>query len=240
MYDEFNKTQKFADQAGSFGFVGPKVAGGASSLPGPHYILEHANFGVVEQEKWTRAADAAAADRWFRGPAQPNEPSPYTPPEADFDSEYGPPGVPLLLAFARNPAIEQPGPEGGMYDDMDGDGSALTTERIWLSGRMGGPVDGQYLAVPGDAPNDGTGAMSMLPADPTMMFPPPPPPEAPPGTSVNAGPPAAVAHPPPPQFMPTQHGIFMDGYAPPQYADTRATDSAASAAAYMQQHTGFG
>src|SRR5690606_14927895 len=103
-------------------------------------------------------------------------PSPYTPPEADFDSEYGPPGVPLFLAVARNSAIEQPGSEGGVYDDTDGDSSAPMTE-IWLSGGMGGPVDGQYLAVPGDAGNDGSGAMSMLPADPTMMFPPPPPPQ---------------------------------------------------------------
>lgn len=222
MFAEFNRTQKFADQSGTVGFVGPKITG-VTRLPGPHYILENANHGVVEQENRTRATDAAAADRWFRGPEQVNEPSPCTPPppEIDFESEYGPPGVPLLLAVARNAEGDQPGPQLKMYE-VEKDSSMLMAERMWLSGGMrGDSVEGQYAAATGDDGPDGTGALSMLSADPDMMFPPPPHPQIPNGASVNA---------PPLQFMPTQPGMFMNGYAP-QYTDAGAADPAA----YMQQ-----
>ena len=221
MYAEFKKTRKFAEKRRTASLAGLKATGHAARLPGPHYILENSNHGVVEQEERTRATDAAAADRWFRGPDQANEPSPYTPPEGDFESEYGPPGVPLLLAVAR--VADQPELQQNMFD-LEKESTVLMSERMWLSGGMGGAVDGQYLTVVGDGSTDGTSSLPMLSADHGMMFEPPP--QDPNGASVNG--------PPPSQFMAPQPGMYMNSYAPP-YSDAGGPSSGG----YMQQ-AGFG
>lgn len=226
MFDEFNKTQQFADQKGTVGFVGPKPTEGVTRLPGPHYILENAAYGVAEQEKRTRAADAAAADRWFQGPEQASEPSPYAPAETDFDSEYGPPGVPLLLAVARSSVAEhqsdfQPAPEHLMYG-VQGDPS------MWLSEDMPATDNDQFLGAAGASGAGGPGSLPMLQMDATeasMMFPPPPAPQPVPNGTHAPGPPA--------QFVHSQPGMFMDGY-PGQYPDGNV-----SSAPYMQG-TNFG
>ena len=229
MYAEFNKTRKLALQKTTASFTGPKAAAPIiSRLPGPHYILENSNHGVVEQEERTRATDAAVADRWFYGPSQVNEqPSPYTPPEANFESEYGPPGVPLLLAVAH---VAEPVQRHTNMFDLEKEAPVLMPERMWLSGRMGGSVDGQYLTLVGDGTTDGTSALPMLSADQGMIFDPPP--QDPNGASVNAQQPPPPQ--PPPQFMPPQPGMYMNGYAP-QYSDA----GGASSGLYMQQ-AGFG
>lgn len=261
MFAEFNKTQKFADQKGTVGFSGSKTTNGVTRLPGPHYILENANYGVMEQEKRTRAADAATADRWFRStsqqqqqqePQQPEESS-YTPPETDFDSEYGPPGVPLLLAVARNSVgMDQPEPQPGeqslpqqnMYD-LEKNGTLLMQEKMWLSGGMAAADSSQgFLGAAGAPGAGGPGALPMLQMDPTdptsMMFPPPPAP--PPGQGqVGMGEMGAGQGPmpqgqhggPQQQYIQTQTGIYMDGYGG-QYA----TGTGAEQAAYMQQQFG--
>lgn len=239
MFAEFNKTQKFADQKGTVGFSGSKTTNGVTRLPGPHYILENANYGVIEQERRTRAADAATADRWFSAQQQQQQTetsTPYTPPEADFDSEYGPPGVPLLLAVARNSVVEQQAgeqalPSQNMYD-LERDGALFMQEKMWLSGGTATPDSSQSFLGSSGAPGaDGPGAVPMLQMDPTdptsMMFPPPPPPP-----QVGQGQ-MPQGQPQQQQYIPPQPGMYIDGYGG-QYAP----GTSAEQAAYMPQQYG--
>lgn len=227
MLAEFNKTQQFAEQKTSAGLGGSKMMGGATRLPGPHYILEHAHDRVVEQEKRINAANAAVANRWFHGPKESDEPAFYTPPELDFDSEYGPPGVPMLLAYARNDEAERPDTQIMHEADTD---SAMLMQKIWLASGLTDPAAMAGLSNEQLLDNShvaGAGALGMLqmnPQDPSMMFAPGPPnPHAPQG-------------PPHPQFMAAataaQPGMFMDQYAA-QYAHD--ANGNPEQAAYMQQ-----
>ena len=267
MFAEFNKTQKFADQTGTVGFSGSKTSNGVTRLPGPHYILENANYGVIEQEQRTRAADAATADRWFRSknsqnqpsPGRPGEPSPYAPPEADFDSEYGPPGVPLLLAVARNsvgmdqPEL-QPGQESmppqNMYD-LEKNGALLMHEKTWLTGGMATPDSNQSFM----SADQGSLPMLQMNAGNVegIMFPPPAPPSSGhlgQGQVVVGGgqlgttqvPHEQVAqgqmshgqpNAPHQQYLQPQSGMYMNGYGA-QYTPSTGPEQAA----YMQQQFG--
>lgn len=216
MFAEFEKTRKFADQKGTVGFSGPRGRGGANRLPGPHYILENANSRVVEEEKRTKASNAAAADRWFSQPKHTDfdQTASYPLPDntcTDF-MEYGPPGVPTLLAVARNTGSE-PGQDMQNMYETERDAAVLVQEKMWLSGGMMAPEDDMMVAAAaGMGP-----VMQMGPGtDPSMMFQPPHPPPGPQGA---------------PQFMTTQPGMsqpemFITGYAPQYNGDSTG---------YMQQ-----
>lgn len=234
MFEEFNKTQKFADQKGTVGFVGTKTPSGDSRLPGPHYILENASFGVVEQEKRTRAGDAATADRWFKGPQQEKAPSPASmPTSGDFDATYGPPGLPLLLAVARDATAEhstgRPMPEHNIYD-MPRERTMPTQDKAWLPSGYSGSVNDQYLGASGASGAGGPGSLPMMQQmdapELGMVFPPPQAGQQPPNKSRTTNVPEQYV---PPQ----QQGVFMNGY-PAGYGDGGASSG------YMQQPPNFG
>ena len=217
MLAEFDRTRKFADQKGTVGFSGSKPSGGVTRLPGPHYILENANYGVVEEERRTKASAAAAADRWFKGPKQDDEPDAASPPgEESYDTEYGPPGIPMLLAVARNAGSDQPKEDVHNIYDLEMEAMALMQERMWLNGGMMPPDSGgQMMVVPSAA---GMPVMQQIGAtDPGMMFQPPPPLPPPPSHPPSA-PPGAPMHGGPSPFMPPPPaGMYMGEYAHHQY-----------------------
>lgn len=119
MVAEFDRTRKFADQRGSSGFLGNNKAGGATRLPGPHFILENTHAGVVEDEKRSRASEAAALESWFGMPhaPSPNEPAPYEVADMEYDGEDGPPGLPVFLARARAAEASRGEQPPSMYED---------------------------------------------------------------------------------------------------------------------------
>ncbi|KAI6783882.1 putative transcriptional regulatory protein-like protein [Emericellopsis cladophorae] len=233
MFEEFNKTQKFADQKGTVGFVGSKAPSGDSRLPGPHYILENASFGVVEQEKRTRAGDAATADRWFKGPQQEKASSPaLMPTPGDFDATYGPPGLPLLLAVGRDATAEhstgQPMPEHNIYD-MPRETTMPTQDKAWLAPGYSDSVNDQYLGASGASGAGGPGSLPMMQQmdapELAMVFPPPQAGQQLPNKSRTTN----VSE----QYVPPQQGVFMNGY-PAGYGDGGASSG------YMQQPPNFG
>jgi hypothetical protein len=182
MMAQFDKTRTFADERGTAGFSGSSL--NANRLPGPHYIFENANSGVPEQDKRTRATEAAAANRWFRETkASPSSPlgsvnGAYTPPGSEYEMEYDPPGVPAFLAAARFYDREQPGGGGddmGMdaYDSYRNEGMQLP-DKAWLN-------DGMLPTVSLEEAPDA--------ADPAIMF-------------------------PPPHFIPPQPGVYLGNYPP--------------------------
>jgi hypothetical protein len=232
MLAEFDRTRKFADQKGTVGFSGSKPSGGVTRLPGPHYILENANHGVIEEDRRTKASAAAAADRWFKGPKQDEEADMISPlgGEGDFvDTEYGPPGIPMLLAVARNAGSDQPKEDVNNIYDLEMEAMALMQERMWLNGGMMPPDHGggQMVVVPSPS---GLPVMQQMGAtDPGMMFQPPPPlsqPQPPPSQHQQQQPSApAPSHTPsaqtggtmhggPPPFIPPPGGMYMGEYAP--------------------------
>lgn len=228
MYENYNRTSKFAEQNNGRGFVQPNAQGGSSRLPGPHYILENAHQRVAEQEARVRASDAATADRWFRGPVADDPTSPYSPAEADFDSEYGPPGLPLLLTLIHNPVVEQTdGPEAPprqvfpMEDNPD-----MMHAKGWVNGSAAGgapPQGGQFMSD-GSGLNHGGSVVPINPTDAGIMFPPPAP-----GPITNGQ--QQTPNPQPPPFMPPQAGMYMGEYGHhQQYADAGPDSSA-----YMPQ-----
>lgn len=227
MLAEFDRTRKFADQQGSVGFSGSKASVGITRLPGPHYILENANRGVVEEERRTKASAAAAADRWFKGPKQEDEPAAFSPPEENYDSEYGPPGIPMLLAVARNAGSDQPKEDVQNIYDLELEAMALMQERMWLNGGMIPGDNGQMMSY---ANTTGMPMMQLGATDPGMMFHPPPPlppPTHPPsanGAPIHHGAAPFIPPPPPP-------GMYLGDYGT-QYAESNGAPPA-----YLQQHT---
>lgn len=226
MLAEFDRTRKFADQQGSVGFVGSKPSVGVTRLPGPHYILENANRGVVEEERRTKASAAAAADRWFKGPKQEDEPAAFSPPEENYDSEYGPPGIPMLLAVARNAGSDQPKEDVQNIYDLELEAMALMQERMWLNGGMMPSDNGQMMF----ANTSGLPVSMQLGAtDPGMMFHPPPPlqqQQPPHPSSANSAP----HHDGTPYIpAPPTNGMYMGEYTP-HYAESNGAPPG-----YLQQ-----
>ncbi|CAM1505433.1 Fc.00g110700.m01.CDS01 [Cosmosporella sp. VM-42] len=203
--EQFNKTRKFADQRGIGGNQTVKATGN-TRLPGPHHILDNAFMGTVEDEQRSKAGDAAAADRWFRTPQPSSEPVAYPLPEGGFDIDYGPPGVPMFLAQARGVSL---GPTDtlNMYD--------AANDLLSMSSKMIPMGDFSSMLPPGNhlgMASEGVPLMHMDGNGDAGMF--------------------HTQQPSHPQYIPQQHGMFMDGYA--HYPDGQADSTT-----YMQQN-GFG
>lgn len=121
MVIEFDRTRQFTDRGESSRLAKRKTTSGAQ-LPPPHYILDRAHAGAVEDEKRSRASHSAAQKRWFDTPQSPTaaEPTPYDVPDVEYDGEDGPPGLPIFLAQARGGVPPQmPGQfDGDLMMDM--------------------------------------------------------------------------------------------------------------------------
>lgn len=197
MVEHFDKTRKFADQKTPAGHSHSNTAGD-TRLPGPHYILEKAFQGTVEEEMRSKAGDAAAADRWFRTPQPSSEPIAYPLPEGGFDIEYGPPGLPIFLAQARGVSIaatEIAETQPNMYDAAN-DLLSMSNKMVPMPDYGMMPNANHQLLA-----QEGIPLMHMDGAADSALF-----------------------HPAPhPQFLPPQQGMFLDGYAG-QYTDGQ-TDS---------------
>ncbi|KAF7543730.1 hypothetical protein G7046_g9942 [Stylonectria norvegica] len=205
--EQFDKTRKFADQRAIGGLPSSKTTG-ITRLPGPHHIVENIFMGTVEEEQRSKAGDAAAADRWFRTPQPSGELVTYPLPEGGLDVEYGPPGVPVLLAQARGVSLG-PTPSLNMYD--------AANDLLSMSSKMVPMPDFNGMMPPGNTlglTSDGIPIMQMNDGGHGGMFQP------------QSQPPQ-----PHPQFLPSQHGMFIGGYAG-QYADGQSDP-----APYMQQNT---
>ncbi|KAH7023724.1 fungal transcriptional regulatory protein [Ilyonectria destructans] len=97
--EQFHKTRKYADQK-SLGPVPKQHTTGHTRLPGPQHILETAFVSPIEEVYGHKVDDAAAAAQWFGSPRQAAQPA-TDMQEGDFDVEFGPPGLPMLLAEAQ-------------------------------------------------------------------------------------------------------------------------------------------
>lgn len=177
-------------------------------LPGPHHILESAYTGAIEEERRSKAGDAAAADRWFRTPQPSSDTVAYPLHEIGFDIEYGPPGVPVFLAQARGVSLGD-ADTVNLYDAAN-DLLSMSNKIIPMPDYNQGmiPPGSHHLIAPDGVPLmqlDGTG-------EPAMFQP--------------------QAAPPHPPFIPQQHSMFIDGYAG-HYSDGQPDPTA-----YMQQGFG--
>jgi hypothetical protein len=204
MFEEFERTRRFTDAKDAYRNK-LKATDSSARLPGPHYILENANHGVAEQDQRARASEAAVAKRWFNEPKQQAEPMAYPPADLDFDMEYGPPGIPMMLAVARNPDTGRSDNNVNFLYDGDREATALLQDKVWLNGGIIAPDSGQMAYV---ATHAGVPFMQIGSTDPNMMFPPPQPPPPPPST---------LPHSTTAPFVPSQAGIYMDTWAAPPY-----------------------
>ncbi|CAI6092085.1 unnamed protein product, partial [Clonostachys chloroleuca] len=215
MFEEFERTRRFTDAKDAYRNK-LKATDSSARLPGPHYILENANHGVAEQDQRARASEAAVAKRWFNEPKQQAEPIAYPPPDLDFDMEYGPPGIPMMLAVARNPDSGRSDNNVNFLYDGDREATALLQDKVWLNGGIIAPDSGQMAYV---ATHAGVPFMQIGSTDPNMMFPPPQPPPPPPST---------LPHSTTTPFVPSQAGIYVDTWAAPSYDNLHS-------ASYMRQ-----
>lgn len=135
------------------------------------------------------SGDAAAAVQWF-GPALPQtQPTSQPVQESDYDVEYGPPGLPMFLAEAQGVS---PTPT----DDIDT--FDATDDLLLISNKMMQMPKFSDLLTSEDPIGLASDGLSLVPLDNTShmgIFQPP-------------------MHPPVPQsqFIPQQHGMFMNGY----------------------------
>lgn len=144
----------------------------------------------MEEEQRSKAGDAAAADRWFRTPQTSNEPVAYPLPEAGFEVEYGPPGVPMFLAQARGVSLGTTDTLN-MYDAAN-DLLAISSKVMPMADFNGMMPPGNPLGLAPDTIPlmhiDGSGDAAMFQSQ-----------QQPPQHT---------------QFIPPQPGMFMEGYGP--------------------------
>ncbi|KAH7170282.1 fungal transcriptional regulatory protein [Dactylonectria macrodidyma] len=115
--EQFYQTRMYADQK-SMGQLPRSSTTGHMRLPGPQHILETAFVLPIKETCRQMPNDAAAAAQWF-GASRPSAQSvTESLQDSDFDVEFGPPGLPMLLAEAQG-VSPTPTDEVDTFDDTD-------------------------------------------------------------------------------------------------------------------------
>ncbi|KAH7162379.1 fungal transcriptional regulatory protein [Dactylonectria estremocensis] len=98
--EQFYQTRMYADQK-PLGQSPRSNTTGRTRLPGPQHILETA-FVLPIEEVWGHMPnDAAAAAQWFGASRPSTQSDTELIEDGEFDVEFGPPGLPMLLAEAQ-------------------------------------------------------------------------------------------------------------------------------------------
>lgn len=146
MVEQFDKTNKFTDQAQTINHSAAVLDSGPSKLPGPHYFLDSMHLGAHAEERRARAHDAAAQSWWNKtGRPTSNEDSarqdqvvqataalsndlnPWSMPDGMMMEAYRPPGIPIALARARGISFGMSDPNMYTVDD----GLQAMQEMMW-------------------------------------------------------------------------------------------------------------
>lgn len=160
--EEFDRTSRYEEETTL------KLASSDPSsimrLPGPHYILENAYMAQAQRDQMNTppAVPPAVLARVFGAALQQANYThdPYTgldAPEDDWQSEYCPPGMPIVLAEARGLPIEQlnindptDGSNGTAQFDREGVGSHAATTATVTGFLPGQGLPGHRLGQQGD------------------------------------------------------------------------------------------
>ncbi|KAH0490547.1 hypothetical protein TgHK011_002011 [Trichoderma gracile] len=195
MVEDFYKNGKILDR-GNAAIITGQEPGEDKFLFGSDVFIERMNIPDLKDEPRSRAANMPVSD-WWMGPSttQPLSskaasplPMPYSTPEAGFDGDHGPPGVPLFLAQARNVSL-------GISDVYD----AETAVGMQPSDVLAMMPNSYSMMQPEVL--SGNSGMPMLRIDDTL-----------PNQAMFRQ--ADVPPAPPPPFIASQPGMMMNGYVP--------------------------
>ncbi|KAL7819295.1 hypothetical protein V8C44DRAFT_133522 [Trichoderma aethiopicum] len=196
MVEDFYKNGKILDR-GNAAIITGQEPGEDKFLFGSDVFIERMNIPDPKDEQRSRAANMPVSD-WWMGPSttQPLStkaasplPAPFSTPEAGFDGDHGPPGVPLFLAQARNVSL-------GISDVYD----AETAVGMQPSDMLAMMPNGYQMMQPEVL--SGNSGMPMLRIDDAL-----------PNQGMFRQPDVPPA--PPPPFIASQPGVMMNGYVPP-------------------------
>lgn len=196
MVEDFYKNGKILDR-GNAAIITGQEPGEDKFLFGSDVFIERMNMPDPKDEQRSRAANMPVSD-WWMGPSttQPLStkaasplPAPFSTPEAGFDGDHGPPGVPLFLAQARNVSL-------GISDVYD----AETAVGMQPSDMLAMMPNGYQMMQPEVL--SGNSGMPMLRIDDAL-----------PNQGMFRQPDVPPAQPPP--FIASQPGVMMNGYVPP-------------------------
>ncbi|KAK1242145.1 hypothetical protein MKX07_000131, partial [Trichoderma sp. CBMAI-0711] len=196
MVEDFYKNGKILDRGNAAIITGQEP--GEDKFPfGSDVYIERMNIPNLKEEPRSRAANMPVSD-WWMGPSttQPLSskassplPMPYSTPEAGFDGDHGPPGVPLFLAQARNVSL-------GISDVYDAETAVGMQPSDMLA-----MMPNSYSMMQPEVLSESNG-MPMLRIDDTL-----------PNQAMFRQ--ADVPPAPPPPFIASQPGMMMNGYVPP-------------------------
>ncbi|TFA99478.1 hypothetical protein CCMA1212_008830 [Trichoderma ghanense] len=195
MVEDFYKNGRILDR-GNAAIITGQEPGEDKFMFGSDVYIERMNVPDLKDEQRSRAANMPVSD-WWMGPSttQPLAtkaasplPTPYSTPEAGFDGDHGPPGVPLFLAQARNVSL-------GISDVYD----AETAVGMQPSDMLAMMPNSYQMMQPEML--SGNSGMPMLRIDDAL-----------PNQAMFRQ--ADVSPAPPPPFIPSQPGMMMNGYVP--------------------------
>ncbi|KAH6606763.1 Zn2Cys6 transcriptional regulator [Trichoderma cornu-damae] len=198
MVEDFYKNGKILDRGNAAIITGQEPAED-KFIFGSDVLIERMDIPNMKDEQRSRAANMPVSD-WWMGPTTAQQASsktaspltmPYHAAEVGFDGDYGPPGVPLFLAQARNVSM-------GISDIYDAETAAGMQPSEMLT-----MMPSNYQMMQAGALS-GHGGIPMLRMD-----------DAIPGQAMfrQDVPPPAQPQP----YIPSQQGMMMNGYAPPPY-----------------------
>lgn len=195
MVEDFYKNGRILDGGNAAIITGQEPAED-KFLFGSDVFIGRMSIPDMKHEQRSRAANMPVSD-WWMGPSTTQQASskaaspltmPYSIPEAGFDGDHGPPGVPLFLAQARNVSM-------GVSDIYDAE-TAVGMQSSDVLAMMP-----NYQMMQAEVLS-GSSGMPMLRID-----------EAIPSQVMFRQQDVPPAQPQP--LIPSQQGMMMNGYVPP-------------------------
>ncbi|KAL6908968.1 hypothetical protein GGI43DRAFT_163817 [Trichoderma evansii] len=206
MVEDFYKNGRILDRGNAAIIAGQEPAED-KFLFGSDVLIERLSIPDVKDEQRTRAANMPVSD-WWMGPSTPKQSSsktsspvtiPYHNSEVGFDHDYGPPGLPMFLAQARNVSM-------GVSDIYDAE-----TAVGMQPPEMMAMTPNSYQMVQTEVISGNSG-MPMLRIEDAM-----------PGQAIYR---QDIPPMQPQSYIPSHQGMLMNGYVPPPYPGSHTNTSA--------------
>ncbi|KAM0454744.1 hypothetical protein ACHAO4_004557 [Trichoderma viride] len=206
MVEDFYKNGRILDRGNAVVIAGQEPAED-KFLFGSDVLIERLNVPDVKEEQRSRAANMPVSD-WWMGPSTPKQSSkdssPMTIPyhhhsEVGLDHDYGPPGLPMFLAQARNVSM-------GVCDIYDAETAAGMQPPEMMA-----MMPNNYQMVQTEVMSGG-GGLPMLRIEDAM-----------PSHAIYR---QDIAPMQPQSYLPSHQGMMMNGYVPPPYPGSHTNSSA--------------
>lgn len=206
MVEDFYKNGRILDRGNAVIIAGQEPAED-KFLFGSDVLIERLNIPDAKDEQRPRAANMPVSD-WWMGPSTPKQSSsknsspvtiPYHNSEVGLDHDYGPPGLPMFLAQARNVSM-------GVCDIYDAETAAGMQPPEMMA-----MMPNNYQMVQTEVIS-GSGGMPMLRIE-----------DAIPSQAIYR---QDIAPLQPQSYLPSHQGMLMNGYVPPPYPGNHTNTSA--------------